>query len=466
MSASVLQYDLRVRDLVHGFVYLTELEKRVINHALFQRLRHIRQNDVAFTVYPSLNISRFEHSLGCVSVAGRMATNLMRSPESAEYLSEIDLNRTEFEQVCRLYGLLHDVGHLPLSHLFEIAFEDYAGIKPIKPLVQEWFGGEGFSKLHEACGYAAALKIMEDTRTSAHLKDKVSYLMGKKKLTKADPLRPIKLVIDSEIDADRIDSTTRDGLLAGREYGTYDIDRLCSAVFLQRHELGWRLTYSHKALGSIESLLLDRYRTHRWIHFHHQVVAMKTAVRELIGKLLKDGAITKESFPIDRPNEMALRDDVWLWTLLRSCDSFKSDPTLKAAQDFAVYRDKSVVPLWKHRDAYNRWVTACLNAAALEIFPQEKLDRRYEELLSERLGLKAAVFQLRFHPVGIDTVPLTSEDGARDAGSLLTSSRLIASLDEIWARDPQFYIVIFGTTSNKRDEISLQCVMPTAEWIS
>ena len=152
MSASALQYELRIRDLVHGFVYLTSLEVRVINHPLFQRLRQVRQNDVAYTVYPSLNTSRFEHSLGCASVAGRMAINIVRSRQWGAYERELKLDQADFEQLCRLYALLHDVGHLPLSHLFEIALEDWAGTKSIASIVslaQDWFGGQGLW----ICGY-------------------------------------------------------------------------------------------------------------------------------------------------------------------------------------------------------------------------------------------------------------------------------------------------------------------------
>lgn len=77
----MLQYTLRIRDLVHGTILFTELEQRIIDHIFFQRLRQIRQNDVAFIVYPSLNTSRFEHALGTCRVAGMMAEHLTQSPK-------------------------------------------------------------------------------------------------------------------------------------------------------------------------------------------------------------------------------------------------------------------------------------------------------------------------------------------------------------------------------------------------
>src|SRR5437879_3079414 len=160
----MLTYSLRVRDLVHGFVYLTPIEEEVIGHRLFQRLRQIRQNDVAFYVYPSLNISRFEHSLGCVSVVARMSANVTRGSFWPEYSKALSLGPDEFSQICRLYALLHDVGHLPLSHLFEMAFSDYTNKafpeESLRSLCRRWFGGEGFEKLHEACGSVVVKTIL------------------------------------------------------------------------------------------------------------------------------------------------------------------------------------------------------------------------------------------------------------------------------------------------------------------
>lgn len=358
---SSLPYTLRVRDLVHGFVYLTDLEVKVINHPLFQRLRHVKQNDVASYVYPSLNTSRFEHSLGCAHVAGKMARNLLRSPQWDEYKEAVKLEPHDFEQVCRLYALLHDIGHLPLSHLFEIAFEDYAYGRHLASLCEEWFGCSGFEKLHEACGCALARTVLDEIEAPlsinfGRIREEALHLMSVKVLDPADLLGPVKLLVDSEIDADRIDSTARDGLLAGGEYGTHDIERLCSAVFLQNSAMGWRLAYSEKAMGSMEALLLDRYRTHTWIHFHHQVVAMKVAVGELIRRLLMDNIITKDSFPARESRVMSLRDDIWLWSLLREWEPGSADLIAQRIRDFVFYRDKSTVQLsWKTRTIYKKW---------------------------------------------------------------------------------------------------------------
>ncbi|HEC30493.1 MAG TPA: HD domain-containing protein, partial [Candidatus Yonathbacteria bacterium] len=347
----MLQYTLRVRDLVHGTILFTALEQKIINHPLFQRLRQIRQNDVAFYVYPSLNTSRFEHVLGTCRVAGMMAENLTKSPKWRTYARELKAqtgvaSKEEFVELARLYALLHDIGHLPLSHLFEMA------VGSSQEVAKEWTNVQGFSKLHEAFGAVIVRRLIEDIVFPEDIKRALLCLMTEKSFSLENPLSVVKALIDAEIDADRIDFVRRDGLLAGGEYGNYDIRRLCDCVFIERDERGWLVAYSESAITSMEALLLDRYRTHVWIHFHHQVVAMKMLVRHLINKACEAGAISKKHFSIARIEEFAMRDDVWLWNVLRGMEA--CDELTHMIQRAVFFREKSnVVNLWKNRPAYH-----------------------------------------------------------------------------------------------------------------
>lgn len=54
----------RIMDPVHGSIPVFSHEMRVIDDALFQRLRNIVQNDVVFLVFPGARHNRFLHSIG------------------------------------------------------------------------------------------------------------------------------------------------------------------------------------------------------------------------------------------------------------------------------------------------------------------------------------------------------------------------------------------------------------------
>lgn len=440
-----LAYRLRVRDLIHGFVYLTELESRVIDHPLFQRLRWTRQNDITSLVYPSLNTTRFDHSLGTAWVAGRMAENILLGANWPVYKADIGLDEDEFVQTCRLYALLHDLGHLPLSHLFEAAFEDHAVRQLIEfeELVRQWTGVEGYSKLHEAVGALLAPRLIGDVGVPEPIAQAVTSLMTAKQLDHGDPLRIVKLLVDSEIDADRTDSTARDGRLAGGEYGTYDIERLAASVFVIKHQDAWRLAYSHKAVGTLESLLFDRYRTHVWIHHHHRVIAIRTAARHLIAQLIDNGAITPSIFGGDA-RSIADFDESWLWRLLRTTSS----DSLAAERDLVLYRDKSRCSLlWKWRREWTELQERIKDGAARRTLEAKDFARGYETFVSSRLPGRFRIFFIHFVPVEPDVVALTDETGSDYRGDLMEHSTLVATLPSLWAKEPQYYATVFSDTT-------------------
>lgn len=413
----MLHYVLRVRDLVHGTILFTELEQKIIDHPFFQRLRQIRQNDVAFYVYPSLNTSRFEHVLGTCRVAGMMAENLTKSPKWSTYFKALKAetgiaSKEEFIELARLYALLHDIGHLPLSHLFEMAVAEWS--RNMERIAEEWTGVSGHDKLHEAFGATLIGNLASGVRPET-THTALVRLMVEKDIPLADPLYVVKSLVASEIDADRIDFVQRDGLLAGGEYGHYDIRRLCDSVFIEQDESGWFITYSEKALTSMEALLLDRYRIYVWIHFHHRVVAMKLLVRFFLRKALELGIIRKEQFDPARPDEFALRDDVWLWNMLREMGT-GGDATLEMVKRAVLFRDKrNILTLWKQRPAYH--------------------------VLSEA------------------EKRLTGEN-------LLQVSRLVANLEAIWKDDPQYFVFLLGENiSTRARQLREQWVDFTAQWL-
>lgn len=466
----MLRYVLRVRDLVHGTILFTEQEQRIINHRLFQRLRQVRQNDVAFYVYPSLNTSRFEHVLGTCRVAGMMAESLTQCPQWRAYFQELKAqtgiaSKEEFVELARLYALLHDIGHLPLSHLFEMAVEDWVGKQRVVKTVEEWTGVPGYEKLHEAFGAAIVRRMVPDLKLARPVRSALIRLMTEKVLPPDEPLFVVKSLVDYEIDADRVDFVQRDGLLAGGEYGHYDIRRLCDSVFIEQDESGWLIAYSEKALTSMEALLLDRYRTHVWIHFHHRVVAMKMLVRFLIQKAFEQMVIRKEHFNPAKVDEFALRDDVWLWSILRDMEA--DNESTRMIQRAVFYREKqNVLNLWKTRPAYHALRKRVADAARVTAFELEDTDS-YRANLGNRLGVQALVFKVPFRAISKEAVRLYSEARKGLTGkNLLEVSRLIADLETIWKDEPQDFVLLVGKNARARAEgLTERWVQMTADWI-
>ena len=94
-----------IADPIHKFIRFTDLEKKIIDSVVFQRLRRIKQLAGAHLVYPAAQHSRFEHSLGTMHVAGL----------AGEHLFSIGAIEKESIQELRVASLLHDIGHGPFS---------------------------------------------------------------------------------------------------------------------------------------------------------------------------------------------------------------------------------------------------------------------------------------------------------------------------------------------------------------
>ena len=81
----------------------------VIHHPLFQRLLHISQLGTNINVFPGATHNRFEHALGVYGKTKRFTRRMVEddflTPHEAKNIA--------------LFGLLHDIGHGPFSHVIE-----------------------------------------------------------------------------------------------------------------------------------------------------------------------------------------------------------------------------------------------------------------------------------------------------------------------------------------------------------
>src|SRR3954451_5476687 len=105
------------RDPIHNLIAFEDtpcdrLLLDLINTREMQRLRRIKQMGVSELVFPGANHSRFAHSLGVLHTARMFLDQLERcdgKPLPAEQRTLV---------LCA--ALLHDVGHGPFSHVFEL----------------------------------------------------------------------------------------------------------------------------------------------------------------------------------------------------------------------------------------------------------------------------------------------------------------------------------------------------------
>lgn len=99
-----------IKDVIHRFAKVPDLCRRFIDTPEFNRLRRIKQLGLAHYVYPSATHTRFEHSIGVMFLAGKVADVLGISGREKDLV--------------QLAGLLHDAGHVAFSHLMDYILEE------------------------------------------------------------------------------------------------------------------------------------------------------------------------------------------------------------------------------------------------------------------------------------------------------------------------------------------------------
>lgn len=369
-----------VVDIIHGVIPYNGLEAKIIESTIFSRLHRIFQSSLAYLTFPSNKVHRYEHSMGVMHLSGMFffhsicnsrpeeiktllgeinaelekwldegdAGIYLKSSvladlkqEKSEYLRPTDeekitypdctlyrqftpvnlkmedrfLYYTVYEAV-RLVGLLHDIGHLPYSHITEFALQRlYQDAK----VSLEKGGCEGNKELRNF------LRIMEPYETNNGHRPQIHELIGQKLVKKiftsineeignsygTEPLfmaavfytseqilkatpgentiySDLHRIVDSVIDSDRMDYCCRDLYCAGISKELPQCERIFNSVRIlyrsppsiekQPSGIGTKaerqrcyFSFTSKALGQIDMLLQKRWDDFSFINYHHRV---------------------------------------------------------------------------------------------------------------------------------------------------------------------------------------------------
>lgn len=182
---------------------------------------------------------------------------------------------------------------------------------------------------------------------------------------------------------------------------------------------------------------------------------MKLVARFLMRVLLERQIITRTDFDVNTETLM-LRDDVWLTTLLRELDPV-GDERVMLAKRALLFREKQhTFNLWRNRPIYEQLYEELQRRAQVAIrgydYTAALPEVAYGEHLSQELGLTALVYHTGFHPVDDTAIPLYDERSRRATGrTLLDVFELVDSLEAIWLREPQFYVLFLGDRSGMTD---------------
>jgi len=270
-------------DPIHGFIGLTSTELKVVDHPLFQRLRHIRQLGNVYLVYPGADHTRFSHSLGVMYIIDKMATKLGLENKQTRNL--------------RMAALLHDIGHYPLSHTIESLMTGF---------------------YHDANHETLGGLIIKNTSLKDILKDngyEPEYIINIFQGNEGNPL--FTALLHSELDADRIDYLLRDSFYTGVGYGKIDLDMIIRQMKVSDEG---EVYVDKKAKFAIENYLIGRYHMYQAVYTHKTVMGFDLLVQMAYKEMIQHGlAYSFDELRKIEEEELVNYSDHYFFDKLFSC---------------------------------------------------------------------------------------------------------------------------------------------------
>lgn len=242
-----------INDPVYGFISIdSPLIFEVIEHPVFQRLRHIRQLGLAELVYPGALHTRFQHALGAMHLMRRVLENFRSQ----------GIEVSDHEMVsAQLAVLLHDIGHGPFSHTLEETLLHQVKHESISYQLMKYLNHQFNGELE------LALKIFQNSYQRKFFHQLVS----------------------SQLDLDRLDYLRRDCFFTGVIEGSIGVDRIISMLTVFQDQI----VVEEKGIYSIEHFLNARRLMYWQVYLHKTSVSAERLLVNIIKRaqhLVKSGA--------------------------------------------------------------------------------------------------------------------------------------------------------------------------------
>ncbi|MEJ7735754.1 MAG: HD domain-containing protein [Polyangiaceae bacterium] len=295
-----------LRDPVHGIVAFEREEEAIVVRLLackeVQRLRRIRQLGLTSFAFPGAEHTRFAHAVGAARVMQMLLEQLRRVDAELPFWQRVTSERARDALAA---ALLHDLGHGPLSHLFEQALPWPTAATPPPPATD----GGATSAPATADGHGApgdpghhewwTERILLDPASDVHrvlatddpqLPHRVARLIHGE-----HDLPYLAKAVSGTFDVDRCDYLLRDAHATGVRYGEYDLPWLLRSFRLVGDgDRGPRLCIDGtKGTSAIEAFVLARHFMFQQVYFHKSTRAAEWMIGAILRravKLLEDGA--------------------------------------------------------------------------------------------------------------------------------------------------------------------------------
>ncbi|MFX0108510.1 MAG: hypothetical protein ACFE7R_09520 [Candidatus Hodarchaeota archaeon] len=232
-----------LKDPLHGYIYLSDLERRIMDMRLTQRIRQIRSPAGIHLVYPGADTSYMGRMLGFIHMTETMM----------EYLGA-DEDDIAKGKLCAMIIAL--------------------STGPWANVMDEYLSIRGLDKLD-----FAKLIIQKSAAGEAMAKEGFSKTEMVNAVTKGVPLRTLRLPLyNSPISPQLIDSLQRDAYFAGVEYAQLEYHRLFDATRVAKN----KIAVERGVLFTLESYLSAAGNMFDAVYYHKTVRAAELMLLRIL----------------------------------------------------------------------------------------------------------------------------------------------------------------------------------------
>lgn len=294
-------FPYRILDNVHGFIQYSETERKIIESQLFKRLQSIKQQSIANWVFPGSEHTRFTHSLGVMFLSDKIAHRLNV------------LDSKELKTV-RLAGLLHDIGHYPLSHVGEYPYKESMTDFPdtnyccrineqIKHRIDTYSAKTKSSFMepsngnhHERIGaqivlYNKEIRSLIESECGEEAPQIIEdMIVGNVQRQLCEHEDLMVQILHAELDADGIDYLMRDASFSGTSFGSFELDQLIACMEVGNYNGKNILCITPKGIAAADQYLINKFFSYSQVVFNKHISVTEWMAEQIVDWMQKNKA--------------------------------------------------------------------------------------------------------------------------------------------------------------------------------